>query len=136
MARYCTNCGARLDGNPRFCGKCGRPCVEANGRPHIPHGDTVRRDRPSSGIGKFLAGTAIGAFFMHFFGGSSRTFASNSTYTNSSEHFHDTIMYEEDDDSDYDNYDSDDIGYEEDSSYDDTWDTDDNDYGGDSYDDD
>ena len=134
MARYCTNCGARLDGNPRFCGNCGRPCVAAaNNNPPIRNSGVVRRGSTSSGIWKFFAGTAIGAFFMHLFGGSSHASASNSTHTDTVEHFHDTVIYADDDDSDYSNYDSGAVGYEEDSSYDDDWDSDD--YGGGSYDD-
>ena len=135
MARYCTNCGARLDGTPRFCGNCGRPCVAANDRPPIRSSGAVRRRSTSSGIWKFFAGTAIGAFFMHLFGGSSHASASNSTNTDTVEHFHDTVIYEDDDDSDYSDYDSEAIGYEEASYCDDEWDTGDNDYGSDSYDD-
>ena len=70
---------------------------------------------------------------MHLFGGSSHASASNSTHTDTVEHFHDTVIYADDDDSDYSNYDSGAVGYEEDSSYDDDWDSDD--YGGGSYDD-
>ena len=130
MARYCTNCGARLDGNPRFCGNCGRPCVAANNRLPIRNNDAVQRRSTSGGIWKFFAGTAVGAFFMHLFGGSSSASALNSTHTNSMEHLDNTAIYIDDDD-----YDSEDFNYEGNSSYeDDDWDTTDNDYG-DSYED-
>ena len=131
MARYCTNCGARLDGNPRFCGNCGKPCVAVNNRLPIRNNDAVQRRSTSGGIWKFFAGTAVGAFFMHLFGGSSSASALNSTHTEPVEHYHDTVIYEDDDDSDYDSYDNHADGYEDDSDYDDGWDTDD--YGSDDY---
>ena len=136
MARYCTNCGARLDGNPRFCGNCGRPCVAANRSRPLTSNSGATRQSTSSGIWNFFAGTAIGAFFMHLFGGSYHASASNLTHTDTVEHFHDTVVYAHDGDSDYSDYDINDIGYEGDSSYNDDWDSDDNDYGNDSYDDD
>ena len=135
MAKYCTNCGARLSDRSRFCSNCGRPCTATNNRPSVRNSGAARQST-SSGIWKFFAGTAIGAFFIHLFGGSSHASASNSTHTDTVEHFHDTVVYADDDDSDYSDYDIDAVGYEEDSSYNDNWDSDDNDYGDDSYDDD
>ena len=99
MARYCTNCGARLDGNPRFCGNCGRSCVATNNQPPARNSGDVRRRSTSSGIWKFFDGTAIGAFFTHLFGASSHASASNSTHTDTVEHFHDTVVYANYDDS-------------------------------------
>ena len=127
MARYCINCGARLDGNPRFCGNCGRPCVVADDRPPIRNTGAVQRGSASSGIWKFFAGTALGAFFMHLFGGSPSASASNSTHTEPVEHYHDTVIYADDENSDYESYES--HADEDDSVYDDSGDTDD--YGSD-----
>ena len=75
---------------------------------------------------------------MRLFGGSSSASASNSAHTESVEHYHDTVIYVDDEDSDYDSYENHADGYEDVSAYDDSWDADD--YGsddhGDSYDDD
>lgn len=45
---------------------------------------------------KFFAGGAIGAFFTHLFGGSHS--ATASSHTDRIEHFHNTMIYDDDDD--------------------------------------
>lgn len=97
MQEYCTNCGARIIGDIKFCGRCGNPCKPVVGKlPPASSGDIIKRKK-SSGIWKFFAGTAVGAFFMHFFGGSasasSSSSSSNSTHTETVENYHDTVVY-------------------------------------------
>ena len=122
MARYCKNCGARLDGNPRFCGNCGRPCGVAGSRPPIRNSGAVRSRNTSSGFRHFLAGTAVGAFFGHLFGGSASASASHSTYAEPTEHYHDSLIYADGEDADYESHDD---GIEDDSAYDAGWDRED-----------
>ena len=102
--KYCTNCGAKLAEGMRFCSNCGKPCL--NQRSNTP--SRISRNpqqQRSSGIWKFFAGTAIGAFLVHLFGGASASATSNHSTTEQS---HETIVYghEEDDDCDYDNHDN------------------------------
>jgi len=115
LTKYCTNCGARLIGNIKFCGRCGKPCVPQ--RPPTQMSEVIHHKKSSGGIWKFFAGTAVGAFFMSLFGGSSAS-TSNSTHTETVESFHDTIVYERD--NDYDEYDT----YENDCACDDDLDDD------------
>ena len=90
MARYCKNCGARLDGNPRFCGNCGRSCGVG----------VVQSRNTSSGFRHFLAGTDVGALFSHLFGGSASASASHSPYAEPTEHYHDSLIYTDGEDAD------------------------------------
>ena len=85
----------------RFCGNCGKPCFNQNNR-EPSRIDAVNRQRRTSGIWNFFAGTAMGAFLVHLFGGSSSASAASSHST--TEQFHETIICdrEEDDDYDYD----------------------------------
>ena len=95
MQKYCTNCGARIIGDIKFCDRCGEPRKpDISKRPPAPAGDVIKRKK-SSGIWKFFAGTAVGAFFMHFFGGSASasSSSSNSTHTETIENYHDTVVY-------------------------------------------
>ena len=126
MARYCKNCGARLDGNPRFCGNCGRPCAVAGSRPPIRNRGVVQSRNTSSGFRHFLAGTAVGALFSHLFGGSASASASHSPYAEPTEHYHDNLIYADGEDADYESHND---GIEDDSTYDADWDTDDSDAG-------
>ena len=134
MARYCTNCGARLDGSPRFCGNCGKPCAAADNRTPVQSGGTVRRKSKPSGILGFFAGTAVGAFLVHLFGGSSSASAANAAHTEPMEHYHDISVHVDDEDSDYGNYAGRADEYEDGATDNDDWDagdygSDDSDYG-------
>ena len=124
MARYCKNCGARLEGSPRFCGNCGRPCGVAGSRPPIRNRGVVQSRNTSSGFRHFLAGTAVGALFSHLFGGSASASASHSLYAEPTEHYHDSLIYADSEDADYESHND---GIEDDSTYDADWDTDDSD---------
>ena len=93
MQKYCANCGARIIGDIKFCGRCGEPCKPGvSKRPPAPAGDVIKRKK-SSGIWKFFAGTAVGAFFMHFFDGPASASSSNSTHTETVENYYDTVVY-------------------------------------------
>lgn len=41
MARFCAQCGARLDDGARFCSKCGAEAKDAPSGASIPEGDGV-----------------------------------------------------------------------------------------------
>jgi len=131
MQKYCTNCGARIIGDIKFCGRCGEPRNSGgNNRLPAPAGDVIKRKK-SSGIWKFFAGTAIGAFFMSFFGGSaSASSSSNSNHTETVENYHDTVVYAREDEyvaddvEDYEDDDVDDVTDDYDNSYDDGYDDD------------
>lgn len=104
MARFCTNCGARLEASARFCGSCGAPCTAGGSRQTVRSGDTVRRSGSkgssgSSGWWKFFAGGAIGAFFARLFGSSPS--ATASAHAERTENFHHTAIYRDDDDDFY-----------------------------------
>ena len=125
MQKYCTNCGARIVGDIKFCGRCGEPCKPGvSKRPPAPVGDVIKRKK-SSGIWKFFAGTAVGAFFMHFFGGSASasSSSSNSTHTETVENYHDTVVYAHEDeyvaDDDYCEYEVDEEFVDEGEEYED-----------------
>ena len=128
----------------RFCHNCGKPCERAlNIRPPARSNNAVRQSS-SSGVLKFIAGTAVGAFFINLFGSSPTASASNSTHTETVEHFHDTVVYDherEDEDNEYDEFDEYDEndGYDEydlHSSYEDEWGEDAGEYEDDGYEDD
>jgi len=131
MQKYCTNCGARIIGDIKFCDRCGESCKPSvSKRPPASSGNVIKRKK-SSGIWKFFAGTAVGAFFMHFFGGSaSASSSSNSNHTETIENYHDTVVYARereyvaDDVEDYEDDDFDDVSDDYDDSYDDGYDDD------------
>lgn len=139
--KYCINCGTRLDDEARFCSRCGKPCTIGDKQMSAASSDPVRSEQrvpqrsSSSGIGKFFAGTFVGAFLGHLFGSGSHS-SSTSHSEPAQEHYHETIVR----DADYDN--DDDYGYADDGdSYDDDfsddggdWDDDSDNYD-DSYDD-
>ncbi|MBP3723874.1 MAG: hypothetical protein J6I62_11585 [Selenomonadaceae bacterium] len=119
MHKYCTNCGARIIGDIKFCGRCGEPCKPMSSKlPPTQVRNTVKRNNSSGGIWKFLAGAGFGALFANFFGSSAS--ASSSTHTEKVENYRDTVVYEREHDYDYDrdeyeDYDCDDYDdYEED----------------------
>lgn len=101
MARFCTNCGARLEASARFCGSCGALCSAGGSRQPVRSGDTVRRSgsKGSSGWWKFFAGVAAGTFFARLFGGSPS--ATASAHAERTENFHHTVIYRDDDDDFY-----------------------------------
>ena len=136
MSKYCAHCGVKLSDNMRFCHNCGKPCERTlNRRPPVRRNNAVRQSS-SSGVLKFLAGTAVGAFFINLFGSSPTASASNSTHTETVEHFHDTVVYDREREDEYDEYDEY-SGYDEyDSDYEDEWGEDAGEYADDGYEDD
>ena len=125
MAGYCTNCGAKLDVDARFCGSCGKPCSnEIGSRQPVRNGNIMHRSG-SGGWWKFFAGGAIGAFLTQLFGSSHTTSASS--YAEKAEQFHDTVIYHDDSDDGYSNTDnfhdnddwSDNTDFDDDFDYDD-----------------
>ncbi|MBR3624159.1 MAG: zinc ribbon domain-containing protein [Selenomonadaceae bacterium] len=132
MSKYCVHCGAKLGDNMRFCHNCGKPCERTlNRRPPARSNNAVRQSS-SSGVLKFIAGTAVGAFFMNLFGSSPTASASTSTHTETVEHFHDTVVYNREREDEYDAYDE----YDEyDSDCEDEWGEDAGEYEDDGYDD-
>lgn len=51
MARFCAQCGARLDDGARFCSKCGAEAKDAPSGASIPEGDGVDEAlRPLGGV--------------------------------------------------------------------------------------
>ena len=138
MSKYCAHCGVKLSANMRFCPSCGKPCARPlNRRPPVRRNNAVRQSS-SSGVLKFLAGTAVGAFFMNLFGSSPTAFASNSTHTETVERFHDTVVYNREREDEYDEYDEYDEPdeYDSDSDYEDELGEDAGNYEDDGYDDD
>lgn len=112
--KYCAYCGEKLEDTDRFCGNCGKP-VRAEQVPRQRERlSSVPRQSSSSGLWGFLAGTGIGLFLSHLFGGSHS--ASASSNSSSNEHNPQTVIYNryDDDDSDFDEQ-----GYDSDSSWDD-----------------
>lgn len=98
MARFCTNCGAKLGVNARFCGNCGAPCARvADGNRQPVRAGVAARRNGSGGWGKFFAGGFVGALFTRLFGGSHGT-ASSYHSTDTTNNFHNTAIYHADDD--------------------------------------
>lgn len=58
MSQYCPNCGAQLDDNDRFCGKCGEPLQsleDFEARPAYSRGQNDSREHNKSGGVKKVA---------------------------------------------------------------------------------
>ena len=120
--KYCAYCGEKLEDAARFCGNCGKP-VKAEQVPRQRERlSSTPRQSSSNGLWGFLAGTGIGLFLSHMFGGSPSASAASNSSPN--EHNPQTVIYNRynDDDSYFDEQ-----GYDSDSSFDDYDSYDDND---------
>ena len=104
--RYCSNCGTKLETNMKYCPNCGKKCVapppvspSVPTPPPRPRTSYPSQRQSSSGFWNFLAGTAVGTLFCSLFGRSSTASASPSAHA--TEHYHETIIYDHEDDESY-----------------------------------
>ena len=120
--KYCAYCGEKLEDADRFCGNCGKPVMAEQVPRQRERHSPMPRQQSSDGLWGFLAGTGIGLFLLHMFGGSHS--ASASSHSSPNEHNPQTVIYNryDDDDSDFGEQ-----GYDSDSSFDDYDSYDDND---------